>query len=258
MISVGPAASLYPGAVIHWLGSGTVPSTVQLLHTDNPTVALSVIVGDSRDAGHVLAARRIADALQPGTMCLTVMAGAAPEQEGTLIKALGNRCDAMVTAAHGELAAIVNALTGAIMSPLAAGHPWCFDWNDMREICSGSSAPAAARVFIGRARGENAVCELMERWTVASVAGPRKLLVCVGIPSIALIAVHHAVMQALASAGSAGGPAGSGIALDSTLAPDEVALTIIDFGAAPLRPVVSTNGIAQVAMEDLPRFLRYR
>lgn len=258
MISVDPAAPSHSGAVIHWLGSGTVPSTLQLLHTDNPTVALSVIVGDGRDAGHVLAARRIADALQPGNMCLAVMAGVAPEHEGALIEALGKRCDAMVTAAHGELAAVVNALTGAILSPLAAGHPWCFDWNDMREICSGASAPAAARVFLGRARGEDAVCALMERWTAARVPGPRKLLVCVGLPSIARMAVHHAAMRALASAGFSGGLVGSGIALDSTLAPDEAALTIVDFGAAPLRPVVSTNGIAQVAMEDLPRFLRHR
>lgn len=199
----------------------------------------------------------MATAREARSVCLVVMVCSGAEQELALVETLGTRCDAVVAVApNADLAASAEALCRAILSPMAAGHPWCFDWNDMRELCTQMPGTAPARIFAARERGARAVEELTGTWHANAAASPRKLLVGVGLPLTVLTARHHEIMQALACTEPGAGVVGSGILFDAALLPDEVALTIIDFGPAPLRQPDAVADISdRGAISGLPEFL---
>lgn len=225
-----------------------------------PYGSITVVVGNGCCPEQVRRASNIALRRNPESLYLAVLATDSATDEQAAVAHISASFDAVVVALPGDVAAAASAVIEAILAPVAAEHPWCFDWNDMREICcSVASEREPARVYIDTMRGQDAGPRFAANWLKRrDSSGPRKLLILISVPAIDQLQQHHRILRTLADAGATVGVVGSGVAVDRALASDEVALTIVDFGSAPESK--TSAWIARTDLVDsldLPAFLRH-
>lgn len=256
MIRSAPDAPVFPEVRIHWLAHTPRQTWTEVLETTHSEVALSVIVGDGSSTEQVGAAVDIARTCAPETLCLLVMAARGGDDERRLADAVRGHCNALVVSAPGAQADTARALVQAIMTPLADEHPWCFDWNDMRHLCTLGRAGEVARMFRAVGRGPDVARDLVAQWSLAQGASrPLKLLVMGGLRGPDQMHLHHELRRILANRGVPGDLLGFAVQFDDALGPGEVALTILSFGP----PDVSDGGapaMPAAIAPDLPLFLR--
>lgn len=256
MIRSAPGAPVFPGVRIHWLDDKPQQSRTEVLATTHSEVSLSVIVGDGASREQLGAALDIARTRQPETLCLLVMAARDSDEERRLAGALHGHCNALLVSAPGAQSDTARTLVQAIMTPLADEHPWCFDWNDMRDICTIGQAGHVARMFQAVGRGPDAASALVAQWSLAQAASaPLKLLVMASLRGPDQMHQHHEIRRGLANRGVLGDLLGFVARFDDALESGEVALTVVSFGP----PDLSGTGVraTQAAIQrDLPSFLR--
>lgn len=93
-----------------------------------------MVVGNGRCPEQVRRANNIALRRNSESLYLAVLATDSATDEQAAVAHISASFDAVVVALPGDVAAAASAVIEAILTPVAAEHPWCFDWNDMREI----------------------------------------------------------------------------------------------------------------------------
>lgn len=251
MYRVEPGSPAYPSIHVHRLDAAGLART-ETLCSANPDVSLHLAIGDGRLRAHLDRAAALLGERTGPTLALALMACDTEDEERQALDAMRGRADALVLTTPDALDAKADALLRAILAPVAPEHPWCFDWNDMRALCTGGEH--AARLAVVRGSDAAAAVDACLRLGGAEPARPARMLLHVALAGHEGMALHFAALRRLQAGVASDSLIGTGISFDPDLAADELVVTLAVFGQPPPRGATSRTRTTTPA--DLPAFLR--